>query len=96
MVTTRTHALHLGARLLRILLPANRDAALYAPRRDGDVMAVQDRATIPALVRHMELLGDLPMELHARYADDQTIATALETWRGYMLEVREPGAKAGG
>ena len=58
------------------------------PVRDGDVMAVQDRATIPALVRHMELLGDSLTELHARYADDQTIATALETWRGYMREVR--------
>ena len=75
-----------------------RDSAAYyhrrivalrsTPVRDGGVMAEQDQNSIPALVHHLELLGESLAELHSRYVDDQNVATALDTWRGYMLEVR--------
>ena len=74
-----------------------RDSAAYyhkrvvtlrsTPVRDGDVMAEQDQNSIPALVRHLALLGESLAELHARYADDQAVTTALEALRGYMLDV---------
>jgi hypothetical protein len=57
------------------------------PVRDGDLMAEQDRKSIPALVRHLDLLGESLAELHARYADDQAVTTALEAWSGFMLDV---------
>jgi hypothetical protein len=58
-----------------------------APVDAGDPLTELDRQAIPALIKHLERLGESLKSLHSSYPDEQDVANAFHVWNGYIMNL---------